>query len=77
MISIRIAYCKHLFPAAEGVAHRPIRLTINLTLEQWGDRSSLIAMRDVMFGNRRSYGELLAGSEEGIASHNPQTESNA
>lgn len=42
---------------------------INLTLEQLGDRWSLIVVRDVMFGNRRSYGELLAESEEGIASN--------
>jgi DNA-binding HxlR family transcriptional regulator len=42
---------------------------INLTLEQLGDRWSLIVIRDLMFGNRRSYGELLAGSEEGIASN--------
>lgn len=42
---------------------------INLTLEQLGDRWSLIVVRDVMFGNRRSYGELLASSEEGIASN--------
>lgn len=42
---------------------------INLTLEQLGDRWSLIVIRDVMFGNRRSYGELLAHSEEGIASN--------
>lgn len=42
---------------------------INLTLEQLGDRWSLIVIRDVMFGNRRSYGELLAESEEGIASN--------
>ena len=42
---------------------------INLTLEQLGDRWSLIVIRDVMFGNRRSYGELLARSDEGIASN--------
>jgi DNA-binding HxlR family transcriptional regulator len=42
---------------------------INLTLEQLGDRWSLIVIRDVMFGNRRSYGELLTQSEEGIASN--------
>ncbi|WP_437309637.1 winged helix-turn-helix transcriptional regulator [Sorangium sp. So ce388] len=42
---------------------------INLMLEQLGDRWSLIVIRDVMFGNRRSYGELLARSEEGIASN--------
>lgn len=42
---------------------------INLTLEQLGDRWSLIVIRDVMFGNRRTYGELLGQSEEGIASN--------
>ncbi|MBC2885178.1 helix-turn-helix transcriptional regulator [Ochrobactrum sp. CM-21-5] len=42
---------------------------INLTLEQLGDRWSLIVIRDIMFGNRRSYGELLANSEEGIATN--------
>jgi len=42
---------------------------INLTLEQLGDRWSLIVIRDVMFGNRRSYGDLLAQSEEHIASN--------
>ncbi len=42
---------------------------INLTLEVLGDSWSLIVIRDVMFGNRRSYGELLEGSEEGIATN--------
>ena len=42
---------------------------INLTLETLGDRWSLIVIRDVMFGNRRHYRELLNGSEEGIASN--------
>lgn len=42
---------------------------INLTLEQLGDRWSLIVVRDLMFGNRRSYGELLERSEERIASN--------
>jgi DNA-binding HxlR family transcriptional regulator len=42
---------------------------INLALEQFGDRWSLILIRDVMFGNRRTYGELLGQSEEGIASN--------
>lgn len=42
---------------------------INLTLEQLGDRWSLIVIRDVMFGNRRSFGALLDQSEEGIASN--------
>lgn len=42
---------------------------INLTLETLGDRWSLIVIRDVMFGNRRYFGELLRRSEEGIASN--------
>jgi DNA-binding HxlR family transcriptional regulator len=42
---------------------------INLTLELLGDRWSLIVLRDVMFGGRRHYRELLNKSEEGIASN--------
>ena len=42
---------------------------INLTLEALGDRWSLIVIRDVMFGNRRHFRELLAKSDEGIASN--------
>ena len=42
---------------------------INLTLEMIGDRWSLIVIRDVMFGNRRHYGDLLRLSDEGIASN--------
>ena len=42
---------------------------INLTLETLGDRWSLIVIRDIMFGNRRHFRELQAGSEEGIASN--------
>lgn len=42
---------------------------INLTLEMLGDRWSLIVIRDIMFGNRRHYRELLSRSEEKIASN--------
>ena len=42
---------------------------INLSLEILGDRWSLIVIRDVMFGNRRHFRELLSHSEEGIASN--------
>jgi DNA-binding HxlR family transcriptional regulator len=42
---------------------------INLTLEMLGDRWSLIVIRDIMFGNRRHFRELLTQSEEGIASN--------
>lgn len=42
---------------------------INLALETLGDRWSLIVIRDMMFGNRRHFRELLQGSTEGIASN--------
>lgn len=42
---------------------------INLTLEVLGDRWSLLVIRDIIFGNRRHFRELLNGSEEGIASN--------
>ncbi len=42
---------------------------INLTLEILGDRWSLIVLRDIMFGNRRHFRELLTKSDEGIASN--------
>ena len=42
---------------------------INLTLEALGDRWSLIVVRDIMFGSRRHYRDLLNNSEEGIASN--------
>jgi DNA-binding HxlR family transcriptional regulator len=42
---------------------------INLSLEVFGDRWSLIVLRDMMFGNRRHFRELLSQSEEGIASN--------
>ena len=42
---------------------------INLTLEVLGDRWSLIVIRDIMFGNRRHFRELLNRSDERIASN--------
>lgn len=42
---------------------------INLSLEVFGDRWSLLVLRDIMFGNRRHYGELLTNSDEHIASN--------
>src|SRR3982751_3912497 len=42
---------------------------INLTLETFGDRWSLIVLRDIMFGNARTFRALLTGSLEGIASN--------
>jgi DNA-binding HxlR family transcriptional regulator len=42
---------------------------INLTLEILGDKWSLLVIRDIIFGNRRHFRELLTHSEEGIASN--------
>jgi DNA-binding HxlR family transcriptional regulator len=42
---------------------------INLTLEVVGDKWSLLVIRDMIFGNRRHFRELLTNSEEGIASN--------
>ena len=41
---------------------------INLTLEVLGDRWSLLILRDIIFGGRRRFGELMR-SEERIASN--------
>ena len=42
---------------------------INLTLETFGDRWSLIVLRDIMFGRHRTFRSLLGQSIEGIASN--------
>ncbi len=42
---------------------------INLTLEVVGDKWSLLVIRDIIFGNRRHFRELLLRSEEGISSN--------
>lgn len=53
---------------AEADEHRS-GCPINLSLEVLGDSWSLIVIRDIMFGNRRYYRQLLNESEEGIASN--------
>ena len=42
---------------------------INLATEVLGDGWSLVVLRDVMFGSRRSYREILNNSLEGIATN--------
>jgi len=42
---------------------------INLTLEVVGDKWSLLVIRDIIFGNRRHYRELLTKSDERISSN--------
>ena len=60
-----------LQPAAQVQGLGDIRsgCPINLSLEVFGDRWSLIIIRDMMFGDRRHFNELLTRSEEGIASN--------
>jgi len=42
---------------------------INAAVEVLGDPWAMLVLRDIVFGNRRYFRELLAGSEEGIASN--------
>jgi DNA-binding HxlR family transcriptional regulator len=42
---------------------------INAAVEVLGDSWAMLVLRDIMFGNRRYFRELLLGSEEGIASN--------
>lgn len=42
---------------------------INLAMEALGDRWSLVILRDIMFGDHRSFRDILTRSEEGIASN--------
>ena len=42
---------------------------INQAVELLGDRWSLVVLRDMMFGNLRTYGELHGRSLEGIATN--------
>lgn len=45
------------------------RCPINLAVELVGDSWSLLVLRDVMFADRHGFGELHAGSLEGIATN--------
>ena len=42
---------------------------INAAIEVFGDRWSLIVLRDIVFGDRRYFREIQAGSIEGIATN--------
>src|SRR5213076_3230880 len=42
---------------------------INATIEVFGDRWSLMVLRDIVFGDRRYFRELQANPIEGIASN--------
>ena len=51
-----------------NAAHRS-GCPINLTLEIVGDKWSLLVLRDIIFGGKRHFRELLTKSQEGIASN--------
>lgn len=59
-----ILYCNQFFE--ENIVDIELRsgCPINLTMEVLGDRWSLIIIRDIMFGNRRHFRDLLTHSEE-------------
>jgi hypothetical protein len=40
---------------------------INLSLEVFGDKWSLLILRDMIFGSRRHFRDLLNGSQEGAS----------
>jgi len=42
---------------------------VNAVLEVFGDRWTLLVLRDVMFGDRRHFRQLQSESQEGIASN--------
>jgi DNA-binding HxlR family transcriptional regulator len=44
-------------------------MPINAAIEVLGDAWSMLVLRDVIFGNRRHFRELIDGSEERIASN--------
>jgi DNA-binding HxlR family transcriptional regulator len=71
-----VQYCKQFFEGAPTARLEPNMTDtsrsgcpINLSLEVLGDKWSLLIIRDMMFGNRRHFRELLTKSEEGISSN--------
>jgi DNA-binding HxlR family transcriptional regulator len=53
-----------------GEANEPrSECPINAAIEVFGDRWSLLVLRDIVFGDRRYFRELQANSIEGIASN--------
>ncbi|MFD8686002.1 winged helix-turn-helix transcriptional regulator [Streptomyces sp. NPDC059651] len=56
-------------PQAEGHSGPRSACPINAAVEVFGDRWTLLVLRDMIFGDRRHFRQLQAGSEEGIASN--------
>jgi DNA-binding HxlR family transcriptional regulator len=64
-----MVFCKQILGRNDMADSPRSGCPINGAVEAFGDRWSLLVLRDVMFGNRRHFRELQAGSEEGIASN--------
>jgi DNA-binding HxlR family transcriptional regulator len=62
-------YCNQFLPEDPMDGPHRSGCPINLALEVFGDRWSLIVLRDIIFGGRRHFRDLLRNSEEGIASN--------
>src|SRR3712207_6503561 len=69
LVQFRTCYFWNRFrrPRMEGDDHRS-GCPINLSLEVFGDKWSLLILRDMVFGGKRHFRELLR-SEEGISSN--------
>jgi DNA-binding HxlR family transcriptional regulator len=63
-------FCNQFFWGTEmaGLSYRS-GCPINLAIEVFGDKWNLVILRDMMFGNRRHFRELLTLSGEGISSN--------
>ena len=66
-----VVICNYILRETLQVTKNPHRsgCPINLSVEVFGDKWSLVILRDMMFGNRRHYRELLRQSMEGISSN--------
>src|SRR3954447_8508515 len=63
-----MADCKHIGEQRMETAPRS-GCPINAAAEVLGDPWAMLVLRDIMFGNRRHFRELIAGSEERIATN--------
>lgn len=66
-----LAYCKGLaypYEMSQSSVSCRSHCPINFMLETFGDRWTLLIVRDLMFKGKRSYGEFL-DSEEGISTN--------
>lgn len=61
---MQVCYAQSIMKHVALRSHCPI----NFALETFGDKWSLLVVRDMVFAGKRTYGEFL-GSEEGIATN--------